>query len=73
MNAMMEVNMRSRRREVFGSKKKNGWCPLLSCAYYFQGPVPTFLVLTTAHAGMATKAVGAFVMVKLADKCRDKI
>ena len=40
---------------------------------YFQGPLPTFLVLSTAHAGTATKAVGAFVLVKLADKCRDKI
>ena len=35
--------------------------------------VPTFLALTTARAGMATKAVGAFVMVNLADKCRDEI
>ena len=35
--------------------------------------VPTFLALTTARAGMATKAVGAFVMVKRADKFRDKI
>ena len=74
MNARIEVNLRSRCREVFGGKKKkNGWCPLLSCAYFFQGPVPTFLALTTAHAGMATKAVEAFVMVKPADKCRDKI
>ena len=73
MNARMKVNLRSRRREVFGSMKKNGWCPLLSSAYYFQGPVPTFLALTTAHAGMATKAVEAFVMVNPADKCRDKI
>ena len=35
--------------------------------------VPTFLALTTERAFMATKAVGAFVIVKLADKCRDQI
>ena len=34
--------------------------------------VPTFLALTTARAGLATKAMGAFVKVKLADKCHDK-
>ena len=34
--------------------------------------VPTFLALTTARAGLATKAMGAFVKVKLADKCYDK-
>ena len=33
--------------------------------------VPKFLALTTARAGLATKAMGAFVKVKLADKCRD--
>ena len=89
MNARMEVNLRSRRWEVFGSKKKNGWCPPPSCAHYFQGhatqarmevmtvtymrTVPTFLALTTGRAFMATKAVGAFVKVKLGDKCHDKI
>ena len=35
--------------------------------------VPTFLALTTGRAFMATKAVGAFVKVKLGDKCHDKI
>ena len=39
MNARMEVNLRNRRREVFGSKKKTGGVPLVSCARYFQGPV----------------------------------
>ena len=34
--------------------------------------VPTFLALTTAHAGLATKAMGAFVKVRLADKCHNK-
>ena len=34
--------------------------------------VPKFLALTTARVGMATKAMGAFVKVKLADKCHDK-
>ena len=34
--------------------------------------VPTFLALTTARAGLATKAMGAFVKVKLADKCHNK-
>ena len=34
--------------------------------------VPKFLALTTAHAGMATKGMGAFVKVKRADKCHNK-
>ena len=34
--------------------------------------VPTFLALTTARAGLATKEMGAFVKVKFADKCHDK-
>ena len=34
--------------------------------------VPTFLALTIAHAGLATKAMGEFVKVKLADKCHSK-
>ena len=73
MNARMEVNLRSRRREVFGSKKKTGGVPCFLALTTSKGPVPTFLVLSTAYAGMATKAVGAFVIVKLADKCRDQI
>ena len=34
--------------------------------------VPKFLALTTARAGLATKAMGAFVKVKLVDKCHNK-
>ena len=34
--------------------------------------VPKFLALTTAGVGKATKAMGAFVKVKLADKCHNK-
>ena len=34
--------------------------------------VPKFLALTTARAGLATQVMGAFVKVKLADKCHDK-
>ena len=34
--------------------------------------VPKFLALTTARAGLATKGMGAFVKVKLADKCHNK-
>ena len=34
--------------------------------------VPKFLALTTARAGLATKAMRAFVKVKIADKCHNK-
>ena len=34
--------------------------------------VPTFLAPTTARAGLATQEMGAFVKVKLADKCHNK-
>ena len=67
------MNLRSRRWEVFGSKKKTGGVPLFLALTTSKGmltvtymrTVQPFLALTTGRAFMATKAVGAFVKVKL--------